>query len=501
MPNQIRIKRRLSGGAAGSPSGLLNAELAYNEVDNTLYYGFGDAGGGVASSVSAIAGAGAFVALTGNQSIAGVKTATGAISVTGTLDYTESLTTAENSTKVATTRWVTAKVSTLGGGTVQSVALSLPAIFTVTGSPVTTSGTLTATLASQTANTVWAAPNGAAGSPTFRALVAADIPTLTASKISDFDTQVRTNRRDQLAIPLADINNNSYKIINLADPVNAQDAATKNYVDTNLQGLKPKQSVKAASTANVASLSGPQTIDGISLVAGDRVLLKDQTTAATNGIYVIAAGAWARSDDLNTWSEVPSSYVFVEQGTTNAENGYVCTSDQGGTIGTTAITFVQFTGAGQITVSSPLSKTGNTISLGTVTVPNGGTGATTLTGYVYGNGSGTMTASATIPGTAISGNITGNAANVTGTVAVANGGTGGTTAALGRSGLGAAASGANSDITSLTGLTTALSVAQGGTGVATITGLIKGSGTSAFSAAAAGTDYLAPSSIIDGGTF
>lgn len=501
MPNQIRIKRRLSGGAAGSPSGLLNAELAYNEVDNTLYYGFGDAGGGVASSVSAIAGAGAFVALTGNQSIAGVKTATGAISVTGTLDYTESLTTAENSTKVATTRWVTAKVSTLGGGTVQSVALSLPAIFTVTGSPVTTSGTLTAALASQTANTFFSAPNGAAGSPTFRALVAADIPTLTASKISDFDTQVRTNRRDQLAIPLADINNNSYKIINLADPVNAQDAATKNYVDTNLQGLKPKQSVKAASTANVASLSGPQTIDGISLVAGDRVLLKDQTTAATNGIYVIAAGAWARSDDLNTWSEVPSSYVFVEQGTTNAENGYVCTSDQGGTIGTTAITFVQFTGAGQITVSSPLSKTGNTISLGTVTVPNGGTGATTLTGYVYGNGSGTMTASATIPGTAISGNITGNAANVTGTVAVANGGTGGTTAALGRSGLGAAASGANSDITSLTGLTTALSVAQGGTGVATITGLIKGSGTSAFSAAAAGTDYLAPSSIIDGGTF
>lgn len=501
MPNQIRIKRRLSGGAAGSPSGLLNAELAYNEVDNTLYYGFGDAGGGVASSVSAIAGAGAFVALTGNQSIAGVKTVTSGISVTGTLDYTESLTTAENSTKVATTRWVTAKVSTLGGGTVTSVALSLPNIFTVSGSPVTSTGTLTATLASQTANTVWAAPNGAAGSPTFRALVAADIPTLTASKISDFDTQVRTSRLDQMAVPTADVSFNSRKITSLADPVNAQDAATKNYVDTNLQGLKPKQSVKAASTANVASLSGAQTIDGIALIAGDRVLLKDQTTPATNGIYVIAAGAWARSDDLNLWSEVPSAYVFVEQGTTNAENGYVCTSDQGGTLGTTAITFVQFTGAGQITVTSPLSKSGNTISLGTVTVANGGTGATTLTGYVYGNGSGTMTASTTIPGTAISGNITGNAANVTGTVAVANGGTGGTTAALGRSGLGAAASGANSDITSLTGLTTALSVAQGGTGVATITGLIKGSGTSAFSAAAAGTDYLAPSSIIDGGTF
>jgi len=478
MPNAIRIKRRLSGGAAGSPTGLLNAELAYNEVDNTLYYGFGDAGGGVASSVSAIAGAGAYVSLTGNQSIAGTKTATGAISVTGTLDYTESLTTGENSTKVATTRWVTAKIST-----------------------VTTTGTLTATLASQTANTFFSAPNGSAGSPTFRALVAADIPTLTASKISDFDTQVRTSRLDQMAVPTADVSFNSRKITSLADPVNAQDAATKNYVDTNLQGLKPKQSVKAASTANVASLSGAQTIDGIALIAGDRVLLKDQTTPATNGIYVIAAGAWARSDDMNLWTEIPSAYVFVEQGTTNAENGYVCTSDQGGTLGTTAITWVQFTGAGQITINSPLSKVGNTISLGTVLVGNGGTGATTLTGYVYGNGSSAMTASTTIPGSAISGNITGNAANVTGTVAVANGGTGGTTAALARSGLGAAASGANGDITSITGLTTALTVAQGGTGVATITGLIKGSGTTAFSAATAGTDYLAPSSTIDGGTF
>ncbi|CAB5207164.1 hypothetical protein UFOVP184_38 [uncultured Caudovirales phage] len=481
MPNQIRIKRRLSGGAAGSPSGLLNAELAFNETDNTLYYGFGDAGGGVASSVSAIAGSGAFVALTGSQSIAGTKTVTGAISVTGTLDYTETLTTAENSTKVATTRWVTAKVSTLGGGTVTSVGLSLPNIFTVTGSPVTSTGNLTATLASQTAAFVFAAPTGAAGSPTFRALAVTDIPTLTASKISDFDTQVRTSRRDQLSVPLADVNNNSYKIINLADPVNAQDAATKNYVDTSLQGLKPKQSVRAASTANIASLSGPQTIDGISLVAGDRVLVKDQTTSAGNGIYLVASGAWTRTTDADTWAEIVSAYVFVEAGTTNADIGYVFTVDQGGTINATNITVVQFTGAGQITVNAPLSKTGNVISLGTVTVPFGGTGATTLTGFVYGNGAAAMTAVATIP--------------------IANGGTGATTAPLALSGLGAAARGANSDITSITGLTTALTVAQGGTGATTITGLVKGTGTSAFTAATAGTDYLAPSSTIDGGTF
>jgi hypothetical protein len=114
--------------------------------------------------------------------------------------------------------------------------------------------------------------------------------------------------------------------------------------------------------------------------------------------------------------------------------------------------------------------TGNAANVtGTVPVANGGTGATTLTGYVKGTGTTAMTASATIPAADISGNITGNAANVTGTVAVANGGTGAITAAAARTALGAAASGANGDITSLTNLTTDLSIAQGGTGASTAT--------------------------------
>jgi hypothetical protein len=181
----------------------------------------------------------------------------------------------------------------------------------------------------------------------------------------------------------------------------------------------------------------------------------------------------------------------------------------GGTGATTLTGYVKGSGTSALTASSTIpgsdisgNITGNAAGLtGTLTVGFGGTGATTLTGYVKGSGTSAFTASSTIPGSDISGNITGAAGNVTGVVAIANGGTGGANATAALSNLGAAARGANSDITSLSGLTTALSVAQGGTGVATLTGLVKANGTSAFVAAVAGTDYLSPSSTIDGGTF
>jgi phage-related tail fiber protein len=154
------------------------------------------------------------------------------------------------------------------------------------------------------------------------------------------------------------------KLTGLAEPTASQDAATKNYVDLAVQGLAPKASVRAASTANIATLSGPMTLDGVSLVAGDRVLVKDQTAASQNGIYVVAAGAWARSADADTWVELVSAYVFVESGTVNADMGYLSTVDPGGTLGTTAITFVQFTGAGQILAGAGLTKSGNTLDVG-----------------------------------------------------------------------------------------------------------------------------------------
>lgn len=128
------------------------------------------------------------------------------------------------------------------------------------------------------------------------------------------------------------------------DPSSGLHAATKQYVDALIQGLDPKGSVKAATTANI-TLSGTQTIDGVALVAGDRCLVTNQTTAAQNGIYVVAAGAWTRATDMDAWSEVPGSWCFVEQGTTLAETGWLCTADTGGTIDSTAVNWTQLFGA------------------------------------------------------------------------------------------------------------------------------------------------------------
>jgi hypothetical protein len=170
-------------------------------------------------------------------------------------------------------------------------------------------------------------------------------------------------RLDQLAQPTADVPLNSRKITGLGDPVSAQDAATKNYVDLAVQGLDPKQSVRTASTANIATLSGAMTIDGVSLVAGERVLVKDQTTASANGVYVVATGTWARAADMNAWDKLVSAYLFVEQGTVNADMGFLCTVDPGGTLGTTPVSFVQFSGAGQVVAGAGLTKTGNTLDI------------------------------------------------------------------------------------------------------------------------------------------
>ena len=157
----------------------------------------------------------------------------------------------------------------------------------------------------------------------------------------------------------------SNKVIsNVATPVADTDAANKTYVDSIAQGIDAKASCLVATTANI-TLSGTQTIDGVAVTAGQRVLVKDQNSSAENGIYVCAVGGWSRSTDANTWDELIAAYTFIEQGTANANNGYTCTITAGGTLGTTAVPWVQFSGAGQITAGNGLTKSGNTLNVGT----------------------------------------------------------------------------------------------------------------------------------------
>lgn len=280
-------------------------------------------------------------------------------------------------------------------------------------------------------------------------LVASDIPTLTASKISDFDTQVRTSSVAQLAPPVAPLPMNSQRITGLADPTSAQDAATKNYVDSVAQGLEVKQSARVATTANI-TLSGTQTIDGVAVVAGDRVIVKNQTTASQNGIYVVAAGAWSRSTDADTWNELISAFTFVEEGTANADTGWVCTVNAGGTLGTTNVTFAQFSGAGTYVAGNGLTLSGNTFAVG-----------------------------GTTNRISVSADNVDIDANYVGQTSITTLGT----------------------ISTGTWNATTISVAKGGIGLTSaVVGLLKGDGTS-YSAAVAGTDYLTPDSTIDGGTF
>jgi hypothetical protein len=228
------------------------------------------------------------------------------------------------------------------------------------------SGSFADLFTSRTQNTFLAAPDGSNGAATFRAMVADDVPSLLHTKISDFDTGVRTNRLDQMTAPTGSVSFNSQNITNVADPVNTQDAATKGFVEATAQGLDVKDSCVAATTANITistALNNGDTLDGVTLSTNDRVLVKNQSTASQNGIYVVGSSP-ARAADLAAGANAAGFFTFVEQGTVNADNGFVCTSNSGSAVvGTNNLTIAQFSGAGQITTADGLQKSGNTISV------------------------------------------------------------------------------------------------------------------------------------------
>jgi hypothetical protein len=540
MAATIRIKRTAT---SNRPASLKNSEMAFIEGSSILVIGTGTSGENAASIID-IGGTGAFLGLANSltQTAAGTYTFSGGVTFSGTASIGAATATkpetSDDSTRVATTEWVkdqnylTTETYT---GTVTSVGLSLPNIFSVSGSPVTSSGTLTASLATQTANQIFAGPTtGSAAAPGFRSLVAADIPDLSATyltvttaastyltanqtvtlsgdatgsgttaitvtvandaitnaklanmatgtlkgratastgdpedltasdvktllaivhtDLSDFDTGVQQNRLDQMAAPTSAVSMNSQKLTNVATPTDANDAANKAYVDAARSGLDVKASVRAATTANI-TLSGEQTIDGVSVAAGDRVLVKNQSTGSENGIYVCAAGAWARATDADVDAEVtPGLFTFVEEGTVAADSGWVLTTNGAITVGTTSLAFAQFSGTGQVTAGDGLTKSGSTLNVvGTADRITANADSIDIASTYAGQ----------------------NSIVTVGTL---------TSGALG------------------TGFT-AVAVAQGGLGLTSaVSGLLKGAA-GAYSAAVAGTDYLDPNSTIDGGTY
>ena len=145
-------------------------------------------------------------------------------------------------------------------------------------------------------------------------------------------------------------------ITGLGDPSATSDAATKNYVDQAVAGLRTRIIAEAATTTNVdltADLQNGDTIDGVTLVTGDRVLVKDQTTASQNGLYtVVASGTASRDTEHDTIAELSGQMVVVNQGTSNDNKIFLCTTNSDATLGSSDITYSQITPANVGTVTS-----------------------------------------------------------------------------------------------------------------------------------------------------
>lgn len=187
-----------------------------------------------------------------------------------------------------------------------------------------------------------------------------------SSTISDLATVVsgyaNSYPLSKFAPPTGPINLAGYAITSLASPTNASDAATKGYVDSAVNGTDWKSSVRVATTADI-TLSGSQAIDGVTVVAGDRVLVKDQTDASQNGIYDVQIGAWTRSVDASGLALTSQTAVFSEEGTVFGSSQFRVTTTGVITVGVTPIVWAQIGAAVSYQAGSGLALTGNTFSV------------------------------------------------------------------------------------------------------------------------------------------
>jgi hypothetical protein len=226
-----------------------------------------------------------------------------------------------------------------------------------------TAGTITATLTGIASN----AANLGAQSPAYYTARANQTGTQTSATISDFNSAVYTARLDQLAAPTSNVSLNGLKIVSLADPQNPQDGATKGYADALIATGNNKGTARVVFTTNVV-LSSPGAIgDGVTLssTTPDIVLLAGQTVPSQNGLYVFngASVPLTRATNANLSGEIrPGLFVFAAEGTLNGSNGYTLTTPAPIVLETTALTFTQTSGAGQIVAGTAITKVGNVIN-------------------------------------------------------------------------------------------------------------------------------------------
>ena len=314
--------------------------------------------------------------------VTGATTLSSTLGVTGTSTFTGAITanggiTASSATVSALT---SGRVVLAGAAGLLNDSANLTfngSTLTVTGAASVSGnssvgGNLTVTgTSSHTGNATFAGTLGVTGATTLSSTLAVtgDL-TVNSNKFSVVAATGNTSVAGTLTVTGATsingaLNMNAQKITNLAEPTADSDAATKYYVDAARSGLDIKNSVKAATTANI-TLSGTQVIDGVTLSVGDRVLVKDQTNQTQNGIYVVASGSWSRAADADQPAELnPGTFVFVEQGTVNDNTGFVVVSDSVLTIGTDNIAWTLFSTSGTLVAGAGLSKNGYTLEVNT----------------------------------------------------------------------------------------------------------------------------------------